>query len=323
MADIYIISGFLGAGKTTLIQKLLKEFFTSQRVVLIENDFGEISIDSALLKGGGIEVKEINSGCICCSLFGDFVKAIGEIESKFHPDSIIIEPSGVGKLSDVARACADPRILPLAQVKIKVTVVDVNHAHLYLANFGEFFADQVNNADIILLSRCEKYPEKIESAVKLIKTLNAKADIITVPWSNLAAEAIFAATNNLEATEESAHDHMEGDALHDSEHCHCDAHDHEHNHNHEAEDIFDTITIRTNKVFSADELRERFSLLERQTEGTILRGKGIVHSRDGYLNVQYLPGEIEITDCATSGGTICLIGRDLNQEDITNLFNHD
>ena len=143
--EIYIISGFLGAGKTTLIQKLIKESFQKDKVVLIENDFGEISIDAALLKSSGIEVKEINAGCICCSLSGDFVKAVKELLDRFHPDKIIIEPSGVGKLSDIVKACSDQRIQQLAKVKSKITIVDVKRCKVYLHNFGEFFEDQIEN----------------------------------------------------------------------------------------------------------------------------------------------------------------------------------
>lgn len=179
--EIYVISGFLGAGKTTLIQKLPKEAFDKEKVVLIENDFGEISVDAALLKSGGIEVKEINAGCICCSLSGDFVKALRELLDRFRPDTIIIEPSGVGKLSDIAKACSDPRILPLADVKAKITVADVKRCRMYLENFGEFFEDQIRNADLILLSRTEAFPDRIDDAYRLIKSLNEHVTILSAP----------------------------------------------------------------------------------------------------------------------------------------------
>lgn len=177
--EIYVISGFLGAGKTTLIQKLLKEAFRKEKVVLIENDFGEISVDAALLKSGGIEVKEMNSGCICCSLSGDFVKALKELLDRFHPDKIIIEPSGVGKLSDIMKACSDPRVQALAKVKAKITVVDVKRCQMYLDNFGEFFEDQIQNANVILLSRTESFSDKINDAYRLVKSLNAHSTILS------------------------------------------------------------------------------------------------------------------------------------------------
>lgn len=190
-AEIYIISGFLGAGKTTLIQKLLKETFQKDKVALIENDFGEISVDAALLKSGGIEVKEINSGCICCSLFGDFVKALKELLNRFNPDKIIIEPSGVGKLSDIIRACSDSRIQPLAKVKTKITVVDVKRCKMYINNFGEFFEDQIQNADVVLLSRTEDFPDKINDAYNLVKGLNTHSSILSKPWSEITAKEIL------------------------------------------------------------------------------------------------------------------------------------
>ncbi len=321
--EIYVISGFLGAGKTTLIQKLLKEAFKQEKVVLIENDFGEISVDAALLKSGGIEVKEINSGCICCSLSGDFVKALKELLERYRPDKIIIEPSGVGKLSDVMKACSDPRILPLAKVKSKITVVDVKRCKMYLDNFGEFFEDQIQNADVLALSRTEDFPDKINDACKLIKSLNAHSAILSKPWDQMgAAEILYPREDRHEHTEHCGHGHGCG--------CrHCGAHGqgehgHEHDgdcgHKHSAEEAFDTVTIRTKRVFSIEDLKARVSDMERSAKGTILRAKGIVRSPDGYVNLQYLPGDIRITNCTASGNTLCIIGRDLNRQELVGLF---
>ncbi len=322
-SEIYVISGFLGAGKTTLIQKLLKEAFKQEKVVLIENDFGEISVDAALLKSGGIEVKEINSGCICCSLSGDFVKALKELLERYRPDKIIIEPSGVGKLSDVMKACSDPRILPLAKVKSKITVVDVKRCKMYLDNFGEFFEDQIQNADVLALSRTEDFPDKINDACKLIKSLNAHSAILSKPWDQMgAAEILYPREDRHEHTEHCGHGHGCG--------CrHCGAHGqgehgHEHDgdcgHKHSAEEAFDTVTIRTKRVFSIEDLKARVSDMERSAKGTILRAKGIVRSPDGYVNLQYLPGDIRITNCTASGNTLCIIGRDLNRQELVGLF---
>ncbi len=314
-AEIYIISGFLGAGKTTLIQKLLRETFSKEKMVLVENDFGEISIDAALLKSGGVEVKEINSGCICCSLSGDFVKAMKELLDRFHPDKIVIEPSGVGKLSDIIKACSDPRIQPFAKIKKKITVVDVKRCKQYLDNFGEFFEDQIKNADVVLLSRSEDFPDRVKDAHKLVRGLNAHASIVSKPWDQI---------NTAELLHPHDHDHHEH-----TEHCHAhgcgcahSGHDHGHacGHSHSAEEAFDTVTIRTKKVFSMEDLKARVSNMERSAKGTILRAKGIVRSANGYINLQYLPGDIRITGCAVGGDMLCIIGRNLNRQELCALF---
>ena len=301
--EIYVISGFLGAGKTTLIQKLLKEAFQKDNVVLIENDFGEISVDAALLKSGGVEVREINSGCICCSLSGDFVKALKELLDRFHPDIIIIEPSGVGKLSDIMKVCSDPRVQALTEVKAKITVVDVKRCKMYLDNFGEFFEDQIQNADVLILSRTGDFPDKVNSTCKLVKSLNAQAVILSEPWDEMRAEDILIPHPGSHEHGEQC-DHMHG----------C------HGHDHAAEEAFDTITIRTKGVFSIEDLKARISRLENNPKGTVLRAKGIVQSTGGYINVQYLPGDIQITNCATAGDMLCIIGRDLNRQELVSLF---
>ncbi|ADY54527.1 cobalamin synthesis protein P47K [Syntrophobotulus glycolicus DSM 8271] len=304
--EIYVIAGFLGAGKTTLIQKLLRETFKKEKVVLIENDFGEISIDAALLRSGGIEVREINSGCICCSLSGDFVKALQELLDRFHPDKIVIEPSGVSKLSDIVKACSDPRLQPLAEVKGKITIVDANRCALYLDNFGEFFEDQIRNAGIILLSRTGDCPEEIKDVYKLIRDLNTHASILAKPWDQInAAEILF--------PQDHCHEHTHG-------HEHIHDHDCDHSHNHSAEDIFDTVTIQTKRVFSPEELKARVAHMERITGGTVLRAKGILRTSGGYVNLQYLPGDIRITSCTTRGNTLCLIGRNLDRQELAGLF---
>jgi G3E family GTPase len=317
--EIYVISGFLGAGKTTLIQKLLKEAFDKEKVVLIENDFGEISVDAALLKSGGIEVKEINAGCICCSLSGDFVKALRELLDRFRPDTIIIEPSGVGKLSDIAKACSDPRIQPLADVKAKITVADVKRCRMYLENFGEFFEDQIRNADLILLSRTEAFPDRIDDAYRLIKSLNEHAVILSAPWDHIDAAEILAGhcghAQGYGCSGQGAHGHSADDH---GDHVHGRGGDCEHSHS--AEEAFDTVTIRTKRVFSIEDLKARVSNMERGAKGTILRAKGIVRGPEGYVNLQYLPGDIRITDCAVSGDMLCIIGRDLNRQELVSLF---
>ena len=304
--EIFVISGFLGAGKTTLIQKLLKEALKNEKVVLIENDFGEISVDAALLKSGSIEVKEINSGCICCSLSGDFVRALKELLERYHPDKIIIEPSGVGKLSDIVKACSDPRIQPLADVKTKITVADVKRCKMYLDNFGEFFEDQIENADIVLLSRSEDFPDKVGDAYKLMKSLNMHAPVLSGPWRQIAADEILDP-----GREHHVHDGREH--AHGGHDCNC-------GHSHSAEEAFDTITIRTKRIFSIEDLKVRVTNMERSAKGTILRAKGIVRTPIGYVNLQYLPGDVRITNCAAGGDMICIIGRNLNRRELVSLF---
>jgi G3E family GTPase len=318
--EIYIISGFLGAGKTTLIQKLLRETFQDKKVALIENDFGEISIDASLMRSGGVEVKEINSGCICCSLSGDFVKALRELLTRYEPDIIIIEPSGVGKLSDIVKACSDPACLSIAAVKSAITVVDVKRCKMYLENFGEFFEDQIKHATTVLFSRISDCPEKIDAAVELIEDLNENAVIITKPWSEMTATEILQPVLH-------PHDHEEhcccGHHDHSHSHDHCHSHDHDEDScgcDHSAEDVFDTVTVRTNQIFSMDELNTLVKKME-NTKGTILRAKGIVRSINGYINLQYLPGDIRITDCAVSGDILNIIGNNLDKQELSRIIN--
>ena len=178
MTDMYLISGFLGAGKTTLIQKLLTEAFKSKKVALIENDFGDFSVDAALLREGGYQVRELNAGCICCSLTGDFTAALASLLKTYRPDVVLIEPSGVGKLSDVERACGDRRFATSARITQKITVVDVKRCASYLENFGAFFEDQVRSAGTILLNRTELFPGAVTKAVELVEQLNGQHALV-------------------------------------------------------------------------------------------------------------------------------------------------
>ena len=237
-----IISGFLGAGKTTFIKKLLAEALSGEKVVLIENEFGEIGIDGGFLKDSGIEVREMNSGCICCSLVGDFASSLKEILTKYTPDRIIIEPSGVGKLSDVMRAVADvEEELPVAG-NSAVTLVDVKKAKLYIKNFGEFFNNQVQYAKTIVLSRTDVADQKkIDEAIQLIREINKDATIITTPLADLSGEKLLEILEHpvdlkAELFEELAEEHEHHH--HDEEHEHCCHHDeeeHEHHHHHDEE----------------------------------------------------------------------------------------
>ena len=237
-----IISGFLGAGKTTFIKKLLAEALSGEKVVLIENEFGQIRIDGVFLKDSGIEVREMNSGCICCSLVGDFASSLKEILTKYTPDRVIIEPSGVGKLSDVMRAVADvEEELPVAG-NSAVTLVDVKKAKLYIKNFGEFFNNQVQYAKTIVLSRTDVADQKkIDEAIQLIREINKDATIITTPLADLSGEKLLEILEHpidlkAELFEELAEEHEHHH--HDEEHEHCCHHDeeeHEHHHHHDEE----------------------------------------------------------------------------------------
>ena len=237
MTKIDIISGFLGAGKTTLIKKLLKGAYQGEQVVLIENEFGEIGIDGGFLKEAGIEIREMNSGCICCSLVGDFGTALVEVVEKYHPDRIIIEPSGVGKLSDVIRAVENVKDKCEIQLNSYTTVADVKKCKMYLRNFGEFFSNQIAYAGTIVLSRTDVADEKkVKEAIELIRSLNESAHIITTPVEQLEPEQVKAVMEN-EKTDlasellKEAHEHHHHHD-HDEE-CECGCHDHEHHHHHE------------------------------------------------------------------------------------------
>lgn len=236
MTRIDIISGFLGAGKTTLIKKLLGDALKGQQVVLIENEFGEIGIDGGFLKDAGIEIREMNSGCICCSLVGDFGAALKDVITKYHPDRIIIEPSGVGKLSDVIKAVDGVEKEAGVALNSATTVVDVMKCKMYLRNFGEFFENQVKSAGTIILSRTDKADTaKVEAAVKMLRELNPEAHIITTPVEVLGGKKVLdtmeGAIINLEQVEEEEHHHHH----HDHDEC-CCGHDHDEEHEHHHHD---------------------------------------------------------------------------------------
>jgi G3E family GTPase len=321
ITEIYIVSGFLGAGKTTLIRKLLREAFSGEKVVVLENDFGEAGVDAALLRADGAAVEEIRAGCICCSLSGDLIKALKALFERFRPDRLIIEPSGVGKLSDVAAACSDESLRALAAVRQKITVVDAVRCQMYIDNFGEFFEDQIENADAVLLSRAEDCPDGGSAARSLVREHNARAVIFAESWARVSAEAILS-PRGADAHDAHDHDHAQGcDHEHDHD-CGCEhGHDHEHGHEHSAEEIFDTVTVYTARVFSPDDLRARVLRMEQSAAGTVLRAKGVLRGADGPLNLQYLPGDTRIEPCAAEAGDmLCVIGRGLNGQELATLF---
>ena len=265
MTKIDIVSGFLGAGKTTLIKKLLAEAYKGEKLVLIENEFGEINIDGGFLKESGIEISEMSAGCICCSLVGDFNKALKDVEAQFHPDRILIEPSGVGKLSDVTRAVEGVAEHLDVQLNSFVTVADVNKVKMYMKNFGEFYDDQISHASCILLSRTQTASEeKIAAAVAMLREKNPTATIVTTAWDDLTGEQILTAMSTKDdfkaeliamaakANEEHAHEDEEEEHHHHHHHydengvCSCghhhddeDEHEHHHHHDHDEDDDHD------------------------------------------------------------------------------------
>ena len=356
MTKIDIFSGFLGAGKTTLIKKLIKESFAGQKVVLIENEFGEIGIDGGFLKDAGIVVNEMNAGCICCSLVGDFGKALHDVVDQYHPDRILIEPSGVGKLSDVIAAVQNAHLD--VQLNSFVTVVDALKAKMYLKNFGEFFENQVAHAGAILLSRTAECPEKrLDETVAMLRGLNEHARIVTTPWKDLTGEQLLATMEGsrdlvAEVLEEIAHephhehhhhhhdhdehdhDHEEHEHHHDHDH---DEHDHEHHHehgghcccghhhhhhDHDADEVFTSWGVETARKFTKAEVEHALTELDTGNYGMILRSKGIVDGgADGWLEFDYVPGEWEVrARGADVGGKLVVIGSKLNEKAIAELF---
>ncbi len=242
MAKIDIISGFLGAGKTTLIKKLISDVFAGQKVVLIENEFGEIGIDGGFLKEAGINITEMNSGCICCSLVGDFAEALKKVVDEFHPDHIIIEPSGVGKLSDIRSAIENTSKECDLEIGSLVTVADVKKVKMYMKNFGEFYNNQIESAGTIILSRTQDASkEKIDAAIEMIRSKNPDATIITTPWDELSGQTIHDAMEQsvsladqlLAEMKEHEHDHDEHEHHHDHDEHEHDHDEHEHHHDHD------------------------------------------------------------------------------------------
>ncbi|MCQ2497672.1 MAG: GTP-binding protein, partial [Lachnospiraceae bacterium] len=243
MTKIDIFSGFLGAGKTTLIKKLLKEAINNEQVVLIENEFGQIGIDGGFLEEAGIEIKEMNSGCICCSLVGDFGTSLKEVLDTYHPDRILIEPSGVGKLSDVMKAVKEAIDEHEVILNSAVAVVDASKAKMYIKNFGEFFVNQIEHAGTIILSRTQTVgKEKLDQAIAMIREHNAKATIVTTPWDDLDGVDILESIEGAKDLEKELMEELKMDS-HDHEHhhhdhgpdCTCGCHDHDHHHHDEDE----------------------------------------------------------------------------------------
>ncbi len=341
MTKIDIFSGFLGAGKTTLIKKLIKESFAGQKVVLIENEFGEIGIDGGFLKESGIQINELNAGCICCSLVGDFRAALQQVVEQYHPDRIVIEPSGVGKLSDVTRAVEGVAEHLDVQLSSFVTVADVNKVKMYMKNFGEFYDDQISHASCIILSRTQNATEeKIAAAVAMLREKNPTATIVTTAWDALTGEQILKAMSTKDdfkaeliamaakANEEHAHEDEEEEHEHHHHHDHDDDHDehcccghHHHHHDHDADEVFTSWGHETAHKYSHDELESILTTLDSGEYGAVLRAKGIVDGGDTWYEFDMVPGEHEIRTCGPDvTGKVCVIGSQLKEHEVEELF---
>ena len=336
---IDIISGFLGAGKTTLIKKLLKDAFQGEQVVLIENEFGEIGIDGGFLKEAGIEIREMNSGCICCSLVGDFGASLKEVVSKYHPDRILIEPSGVGKLSDVIKAVQGVQEEVGLVLNSYTTVVDAKKCKMYMRNFGEFFNNQVEYAGAIIMSRTDIVDEaKAQAAMELLRGINGKAAIITTPIEKLEGKKILEVMEHPVSLEEElmkeeevcpecGHVHEDGHHHHDHEehehHHDHEEHDHHDHHHHHADEVFTSWGKETIKKFTRENLEKILETLSATEEyGIILRAKGMLPAEDGtWIYFDMVPEETEIREGAPEyTGRLCVIGSKLKEDKLAELF---
>ena len=382
MVKINVISGFLGAGKTTLIKKLLTGSLRNEKVVLLENEYGEIGIDGGFMKDAGITVTELNAGCICCTLAGDFQAAVDQLIDTYHPDRILVEPTGVGKLSEILSAVEKAKTRhPEIEVGGSATVVDAGKCRMYMKNFGEFFLDQVKSASTVIFSRTQLLsPDRVEKSRQLIAEAHPDARIITTPWDDMEPDFIleviengkpiwFAPLEDDDDDEEDEHEHHhhhdhddddhehehhhhhehdddDGDGDHDHEHHHYDHdhdddehehhhHDHDHGHEHhhhhhhhgegehDADEVFGNIGLETAQRYEKDEIRDILSKLSDEEEyGRILRAKGILQNAAGeWFQFDYVPGEIDLRDgSADYTGRLCVIGADLNEKALTELF---
>ena len=332
MTKIDIYSGFLGAGKTTLIKKMISEAYKGQKLVLIENEFGEIGIDGGFLQDAGINITEMNSGCICCSLVGDFGKALTQVIAEYNPDRIIIEPSGVGKLSDVI-AAVEKVTNDEVTLGYTVAVADAGKVKVYMKNFGEFYNNQIETASTIILSRTDSVPQaKLDTSVALIREHNQVATLVTTPWGELTGEQLIAAMEGkatlaaelarleLErlAAEEEEHEHHHHHE-HD-EHCTCGCHDHEHHHHH-ADEVFTSWGVETPKKFSEEEIHTILTALDGGEYGKVLRAKGIVNGESGWIEFDYVPEEHEVrAGHPDYTGRLCVIGAELHEDKLRTLF---
>ena len=313
---IDIISGFLGSGKTTFIKRLLTTKLSEEKVVLIENEFGEVNVDSDFLAESKIDIAELSQGCICCSLVGDFAKSLNEVIETYNPDRILIEPSGVGKLSDVITAIKDAGLSQYLNTYI--CLVDAMKAKVYAKNFGEFFKDQISAAKTVILSRTDVASEKkIEDSYSVVRSINEECNIIVTPIKDLSNDdLLFAYEGNKvdmleEINKEAEHHH------HDHEECGCG-----HHHHHHAEEVFTSIGLEVVKVYEFEYINSILNKLTYTNEyGQIIRGKGVINTNLGWKQFNITPEELEVIDSKPAiVGKVCVIGTELHEDLIKSLF---
>ena len=340
MVKVNVISGFLGAGKTTLIKKLLTGSLRNEKVVLLENEYGEIGIDGGFMKDAGITVTELNAGCICCTMAGDFQTAIDQLIDTYHPDRILVEPTGVGKLSEILSAVEKAKQRhPEIEIGGSATVVDAGKCRMYMKNFGEFFLDQVKSASTVIFSRTQLLSaDRVEKSRQLIAEAHPDARIITTPWDEMEPDFMLEVIENgkpiwfapLEDDDDDDDDDDEHEHHHEHHHDH-EGHEHHHHHHHhhhgegehDADEVFGNIGIETAQRYEQNEIRDILGKLEDEEEyGRVLRAKGILQNAAGeWFQFDYVPGEIDMRDgSADYTGRLCVIGADLNETALKELF---
>ena len=309
-----IFSGFLGAGKTMLIKKLLLEEAYNKNTVIIENEFGEVSIDGEILRESNIEVKEINSGCICCQVSGKFDEAVLEVINKYKPESIIIEPSGVAKLSEITNILTNIKFSHMLEIRNIFTLVDIRNYENYMKNFKEFYLNQIKNAGKIVLSRTQfESREYVETIIKSIRMNNSNAEIIYRPWDELKASDFMKESAKTSKSSKIIKTIQNGSSKLKKEY----------KHTHKADDIFESYPITMNKLMSADELKSKFQFMaQSHIYGRIIRAKGIIENDKGrYYQFDYVPAEFKIREIKWSNKkVISIIGSDLNKKSLNELF---
>ena len=334
MVKVNIISGFLGAGKTTLIKKLLTGSVAKEKIILLENEYGEVGVDGSFMKDSGIIVDELNSGCICCTLVGDFQKAVDDLIAKYHPDRLLIEPSGVGKLSEILAAVerAKERHSDLV-VTGCATVVDAGKCRMYMKNFGEFFLDQIKTSATVIFSRTQLLSaERIEKSRALVEEQHPGVRIVTTPWDDLSADTLLEVIESGKPMEihlddddddddEDEHEHHHHDHE-DGETCSC-GHHHHHHHGHDADEVFVSVGVETANRYEQDEVKAMLDKLSDEEEyGTVLRAKGVLQNAAGeWFQFDYVPGECQFRPGTPDyTGRLCVIGAHIDEKALRELF---
>lgn len=332
MVKVNIISGFLGAGKTTLIKKLLTGSVAKEKIILLENEYGEVGVDGSFMKDSGIIVDELNSGCICCTLVGDFQKAVDDLIAKYHPDRLLIEPSGVGKLSEILAAVerAKERHSDLV-VTGCATVVDAGKCRMYMKNFGEFFLDQIKTSATVIFSRTQLLSaERIEKSRALVEEQHPGVRIVTTPWDDLSADTLLEVIESgkpmeihLDDDDDDDEDEHEHHHHHeDGEEC-CCGHHHHHHHGHDADEVFVSVGVETANRYEQDEVKAMLDKLSDEEEyGTVLRAKGVLQNAAGdWFQFDYVPGESQFRPGTPDyTGRLCVIGAHIDEKALRELF---